>query len=392
MPAVLGGPPVRPEGPPDWPPRDPEIIAVLHALAQDGGWGRYSGAHAERLLALLRETHQVEHAWLCSSGTAAVELALRGVDVRPGDEVVLAAYDFKANFTNVLTLGATPVLVDVNSATWQMDVRQLPAAVSPRTKAIVVSHLHGGMVEMPAVMAFAAERQLAVVEDACQCPGITIAGRPAGTWGDVGVLSFGGSKLVSAGRGGAVVTPRTNIYERIRRYVLRGNDAYPLSELQAAVIAPQWLKLQERHLQRAAAATELLAALESEGGLTPWQRPSPTLVPGYYKLGFEYRPEAFDGLSRNAFCRAMRAEGIALDPGFRALHRIHASRRFRTAGLLASADQADATVVTLHHPVLLESSASFLQIVAAVRKIQRSAALLRSSGLDAAADQQEYVE
>ena len=81
-------------------------------MVQDGSWGRYHGPHCDRLRDALAEFHDVEHVILCSSGTVAVELALRSVKVQPGDEVVLAAYDYKANFANALTLQATPVLVD----------------------------------------------------------------------------------------------------------------------------------------------------------------------------------------------------------------------------------------------------------------------------------------
>jgi len=373
LPAILGGDPVRAEGPPEWPPRDEEIAAVFDQLARTGDWGRYHGPHTEQLLSLLRESHRVEHAWLCSSGTAAVELALRGVGVEPGDEVVLSAYDFKANFVNVLILGATPVLVDVDPQTGQLDVQAVPAVLTPRTKAIVISHLHGGVVDAATVRELAADRNIAVIEDACQCPGITIADRPAGACGDVGVLSFGGSKLVSAGRGGAILTSRTDVFERIRRHVLRGNDAYPLSELQAALVVPQWRQLAARNTQRAGAAQQLVAELAPLGGLIPWQCPKDDFVPGYYKVGFHYRSKDFAGLSREAFCRAMRAEGVAIDPGFRALHRIHASRRFRVSASLANAERIDATVVTLHHPVLLEESNRLLQVAAAMRKIQRAA-------------------
>src|SRR5262245_53951257 len=111
-PALLGGDPVFPNGPPDWPPNDPAVALAIARAVADGSWGKYQGGHCDRLVARLCEYHGCEHAVLCSSGTAAIELALRGLKVGEGDEVVLAAYDFKANFQNVLTVGAVPVLVD----------------------------------------------------------------------------------------------------------------------------------------------------------------------------------------------------------------------------------------------------------------------------------------
>ena len=121
----------------------------------------------------------------------------------PGDEVILAAYDYPGNFLSVHAVGARPVLVDVAPGDWNLCPEKVAEAVRPQTRAVIASHLHGGLVPMARLMELAAGHGLAVIEDAAQCPGALVQGRKAGTWGDVGVLSFGGSKLLSAGRGGA---------------------------------------------------------------------------------------------------------------------------------------------------------------------------------------------
>lgn len=383
FPAILGGAPVRPEGPPAWPPADPAIADALQRALADGTWGKYVGPHGEELATRLRNMHGCEHVVLCSSGTAAVELALRGLRVGPGDEVVLAAYDFKGNIQNVLTLGATPVLVDLHAENWNLDPARLEAAITPATKAIVVSHLHGGIVPIPAVMEIASARDIAVIEDACQMPGAQIHGRPAGTWGDVGVLSFGGSKLLSAGRGGALLTSRAEIVQRVRLYTFRGNEAYPLSELQAAALIPQLDRLEERNRGRAANVAALWRLLENVPGVRALRNPPSDSEPGYYKLGLQYDPAAFDELPRDQFAAAMRAEGIALDPGFRSLHRITSPRRFRPAGELANANEADARMLTLHHPVLLGKEGDLRQIVAALEKVRAFARMIKESALSA---------
>src|SRR5437868_6762604 len=249
LPAILGGTPVRPNGPPDWPGSAPDVVAAVTAALADGSWGRYHGPHVARLSQELASFHDLPHAILCASGTAALELALRGLAIGPGDEVILAAYDFKGNFQDVLAVGATPVLVDVRPDNWNLDVDLLPEAIGPKTKALIVSHLHGGVDDMPAVMRVAAERQLAVIEDAAQMPGTC--------------------------------------------------------------------------------------------GLTIFQNPPSDSQPGYYKVGFQFEATEFGGLSREAFAAAVRAEGIALDAGFRALHKTHSSRRFRSSGELPHAARAD---------------------------------------------------
>src|SRR5690606_8468971 len=138
-------------------------------------------------------------------------LALRGLKIGPGDEVLLAGYDFAGNFRAIEAVGARPALIDINPATWCLDVDLLESAIGPETRAVIASHLHGGLVPMRRLMQLASARGIAVVEDACQAPGAIIDGRRAGTWGDAGVLSFGGSKLLTAGRGGAVLTQSAEV-------------------------------------------------------------------------------------------------------------------------------------------------------------------------------------
>src|SRR5438105_6927533 len=152
-PVLLGGTPVRPQGPPVWPIPDNDVLAALQQAYQDGSWGTYHGHHVEGLEQRLADYHQIAHVLTCASGTFAVELALRALQVGPGDEVILAAYDYPGNFLSVHAVGATPVLVDVDPANWNLAPDLLAAAIGPSTRAVIVSHLHGGVVPMPAVLA-----------------------------------------------------------------------------------------------------------------------------------------------------------------------------------------------------------------------------------------------
>src|SRR5262249_4351647 len=146
------------------------------------------------------------------------------------------------------TTGATPVLVDVHAGNACIEPATVAAAVGRATKAIIATHLHGGLVPMREVMDVAAAHGLSVVEDAAQASGAMVQGRRAGTWGDAGVLSFGGSKLLSAGRGGAIITDRADVHQRAKLWLQRGVQAWAaLSELQAAVLLPQLNRLDDRN-------------------------------------------------------------------------------------------------------------------------------------------------
>ncbi len=374
-PALLGGTPIRPQGPPDWPPVDAAVREALETAWRDGSWGKYQGGGVERLEQRLAHEHGVGFAAVCSSGTLAVELALRALPVGRGDEVVLAAYDYPGNFLAVHAVGARPVLADVAPDDWNLDLGSLAEALGPAVRAVIASHLHGGLVPMRELKELASARGVALIEYAAQAPGAMVQGRRAGTWGDVGVWSFGGSKLLTAGRGGALLTNRADIHQRLRLLLHRaGNLLYPLSELQAAVLAPQLDRLAERNDRRRRAVALLTERLADVPGIRPLQSRTDG-EPCYYKVGFQYDAERF-GLTRARFTAAVRAEGIALDEGFRALHVGRSPDRFRRAGPLTEAERAHAGCVVLHHPILLGSDEEVEQVAEAVRKIRRCAAVL----------------
>jgi perosamine synthetase len=368
LPALLGGPPACPNGPPSWPTPDDDVMRALHAVYADGSWGKYHGGTVERLETALAQYHTAEFAIACASGTFAVELALRAVKVGHGDEVIEAGYDYGGNFLAIHALGARPVLVDICPRNWNLDPDRLEEAIGPATRAVLVSHLHGGIVPMRTVMEIAGRHGLAVVEDAAQVPGATIEGRKAGTWGDAGILSFGGSKLLTAGRGGALLTGRADVHQRARTLLNRGNLVCPLSELQAAVLLPQLGKLDARNAIRAENVALLCERLQDVPGLTPFINQASETKPAYYKVCLQFDPARF-GLSRDRFLTAVRAEGVAMDEGFRSLHVGRAPSRFRAGNALHEASRAHAGTVVLHHPVLLGPGSAVEEVARAVAKV-----------------------
>lgn len=358
-----------------WPVTDDAIRAVFDSMMQDGSWGRYHGPHCDQLREELGRMHGVEHVTLCSSGTSAVELALRSVPISPGDEVIMAAYDFKANFVNVLTVGATPVLIDVVPGMPLIDARLLMDAVTERTKAIIVSHLHGHLVQIDLIRELIGSRGIIVIEDACQVPGALISRQRAGSVGNIGVLSFGGSKLLTAGRGGVILTSDAALAQRIKLYTQRGNDAYPLSEMQAAVLLPQLKQLEERNQCRLAAAqrlSKLLSPLKSLTCTLPMDEiVSAVDQPAIYKLGV-LLAEDFDAAARDRVSLAARDLGVPLDPALPALHLTHSARRFRAAGPLENATALHQRLMTLHHTALFPPAMGMENLADAISKAVES--------------------
>lgn len=373
--AFHGGEPTFPKEPFTWPPRDEAIREALEEVFSSGDWGRYDGPRLAQLADSIAEMSGTDFAIPCSSGTVAVELALRGLRVGDGDEVILAAYDFAGNFRAIEAVGAQVVLVDIDPKTFCLDADTLKDAIGPSTAAIIVSHLHGGLAEMNRLRDIADKHQIAILEDACQSIGAVADGRPAGGWGDVAAFSFGGSKLLTAGRGGMVVTSRSEVRQRIVIASQQGNNAFPLSELQAAVLLPQLERLEEHNRLRLDRAKQLCESL-SDCPLSPVQLSDcGTNQSATFRWGFQLENVSSP---REQIAAAMRAEGIALDPGFRGFAR-RGKSRCRRVGDLPNAMKASMNMMLLHHAILLESPET-IELVAC--GISRVLSALRSAQID----------
>jgi dTDP-4-amino-4,6-dideoxygalactose transaminase len=190
----------------------------------------------------------VPHAVGCNSGTDALILALRGLGIGAGDEVITASFSFFATAEAISAVGATPVFVDVDPATYLIDLDLLEAAITPATKVLMPVHLFGRPVNMERVCAIADRHGLKVVEDCAQATGASWAGRPVGSWGDGGCFSFFPTKnLGAAGDGGAVTCRDAALAQRIRELAVHGMPRRylhtelgynsRLDALQAAVLA-----------------------------------------------------------------------------------------------------------------------------------------------------------
>jgi dTDP-4-amino-4,6-dideoxygalactose transaminase len=246
----------------------PEIdAAVARVLA--GGWyilGPEVTAFEEEFAAYLGAAHAVGVA----NGTDALMLALRACGVGAGDEVITVSHTAVATVAAIELCGATPVLIDIDPATYTLDPAGLAAAITSRTRAIVPVHLYGRPVDMDAILAVVRDHGLLVIEDCAQAHGATYGGRKVGTLGDAAAFSFYPTKNLGAlGDGGAVVTNRPEVAERLRllrqygwreRYVsdVPGWNSR-LDELQAAI-----LRVRLRHLDEENAARRRLAGWYDE--------------------------------------------------------------------------------------------------------------------------------
>ena len=250
----------------------------------------------------------VPHGVATSSGTTALQLALLGLGVGRGDEVITVPFTFIASATSILHTGARPVFVDVDEWDFTMAVDQVEAAITPRTRAIMPISLYGQPADMPAIADIAERRGLAVVEDAAQAHGASIDGRLCGSWG-VGAFSFYPTKNMTTAEGGMLTTADTELAERMRllrehgmrvRYhheVLGYN--FRMTDVHAAIGLAQLPKLAGYNARRRAIAARYDAELG--GVITPAVRPGVRHVYHQYTIRVPRRDE---------FVERLRAHGV----------------------------------------------------------------------------------
>jgi dTDP-4-amino-4,6-dideoxygalactose transaminase len=222
-----------------------EILAVITRVCDSQRF--IMGPEIEALEAELSAALQVKHAVGVSSGTDALLIAMMALGVGPGDEVVTSTYSFFATAGCVARLGATPVFVDIDPRTYNVDPAALAAAITPRTKAVIPVHLYGQSADLDPILAAAQRAGVAVIEDACQSIGARYKGRPLGSIGTFGTFSFFPSKNLGAfGDGGLVTTNDDGLAAVLRRLRVHGADKqyyhmvvggnFRLDALQAAVL------------------------------------------------------------------------------------------------------------------------------------------------------------
>lgn len=206
------------------------------------------------------ETFGSQYAQLTSSGTSALSTAMAALGIGYGDEVITPAFTFVASFEAVLSVGAVPVLVDVDE-TLTMNPEAVRKAITPKTKAVMPVHMCGSMADMDALTAICKEHNLILLEDACQSIGATYKGKHLGTIGDAGTFSFDFVKTMTCGEGGVVMTNNKDVYIKCDGYTDHGHDHlgadrgadlhpfigynYRISELHAAVGLAQVKRLPE---------------------------------------------------------------------------------------------------------------------------------------------------
>lgn len=338
-----------------WQQIDAAIQMEMLQVLERGDWRSYTGSCSERVRAGLGELLASSDVLLTSSGTAALEIALRAAKVEPGDHVLLSGYDYPGNFWAIERVGARPLLVDIEPRGWGVSLEQVSSALAKPNppKAIVISHLHGELQKTVELRQQCERVGATLIEDACQAIGATVAEQPAASLGHIGIVSFGGGKLVSAGRGGAAVTSDPPLAARMKIAAGAGSGPYEMSEVAAAIVAAQlpWLA------SIVDCGREFFCNLYKDLQTLPldaaWHAECDRAA--FYQAGVQHcaKADQVPQQRRDLSIEKLRARGYPVGHGFSGFHR-RSSRRCDRIGSLDNAHNAAETTFVIHHRVSLD--------------------------------------
>lgn len=184
--------------------------------AYDSGWISSLGEYISKFEDSFANYSETKHALTVSNGTVGLHLALLALGVAPGDEVIIPALTFVATANAIKYIGAKPVLVDIDPVSLCIDVDKFSNAITKKTRAVIPVHLYGHPANLPQICEVAQKAGIAVVEDAAEAHGAKIENQKVGSWGDLGVFSFYGNKIITTGEGGMITTNDTGLYQKMK--------------------------------------------------------------------------------------------------------------------------------------------------------------------------------
>ena len=330
--ALFGGDPIRKTPFYSWPRVvDGQQEKLIDTLVNDSwGIGSESIKELEEKFAVF---HEAKSCIAINTGTNALWVALKAAGISSGDEVIIPPYTFIATVTAVLMANATPVFVDIDPNTFNMDPNLIESAITDRTKAIIPVHIGGNPANMESIIDIADKRKLIIIEDAAQAHGAEWDGKKVGALHKGGIFSFQSSKNMSAGEGGAIISNDEDFLDACFAYYncgrQRDGDWYEhhiiggnhrMSSITASLLIPQFQTIENDMRVRDKNRKKLDQAL-SDMGLEITHRYKKVTRESNHLYLLRYKAENYKDIPREKFFNAMRAEGIYTYAGYNPLFR-----------------------------------------------------------------------
>ncbi len=337
--ALLGGEKAKSKPFPIWPHYDEAEERALKQVLESRIWWRTPGTKTLEFERAFAKFHGARHGIAVTNGTAALEVAMAGLGIGAGDEVILPDFTFVATASAVLFANALPVLVDVDPGTYCINPDLVEEAITPRTKAVIAVHMGGHPADLDRLKKITDRKKLALIEDSSHAHASEWKGKRIGTFGVAGTFSFQSSKLMTAGEGGIIIS-NDEKFERQARSVhdcgrmpgewfyshfIYGSN-YRLSEWQGAVLQAQLGRLDEQTQVRHRNGRLLDRLLGMIPGITPQKLDDRCTRNGQYAYIFHVNKKEFAGIATDRFIAAMNAEGITNQASYPPLHQLHMFR------------------------------------------------------------------
>ncbi|AXV79382.1 MULTISPECIES: DegT/DnrJ/EryC1/StrS family aminotransferase [Ralstonia solanacearum species complex] len=365
-----------------WPSFTPEEIAAAGAVLASNRVNYWTGNACRAFEREFAAWLGVEHAVALANGTLALDVALKALEIGPGDEVVVTPRTFLASASSIVLAGATPVFADVDPDSQNITADTIRAVLTPRTKAVICVHLAGWPCDMDPIMALAGKHGLAVIEDCAQAHGAVYKGRAVGTIGDIGAWSFCQDKIMTTGgEGGMVTTRRRDLWARMWSYKDHGKSweavyerKHPVGfrwvhesfgtnwrmlEMQAAIGRIQLKRMSEWSRLRQANASVLAEALSTCASVrVPW--PSSDISHAWYKFYAFVEPQQLaPGWTRDRILAEINAAGVPCYAG--TCSEVYQEKAFEHTGwrperrLPVAQRLGETSLMWLVHPTLTEA-------------------------------------
>nr|WP_226988109.1 DegT/DnrJ/EryC1/StrS aminotransferase family protein [Bdellovibrio bacteriovorus] len=397
--AIDGGSPVRTTALAPWPFYDKDEIEKTVSILASGKVNYWTGSETKLFEEEFARFHGMKHGIALANGTLALELALIGYGIGPGDEVITTCRTFIASASCIVRVGATPVLVDVDLKSQNLLASEIEKAITSRTKAIVAVHLAGWPCDMDAILDVARRHGIKVVEDCAQSHGSKYKGHFTGSLGDMSAFSFCQDKIMStAGEGGMLLLNDTDLYEKLWAFKDHGKSfeavfrrSHPpgfrwlhesfgtnwrMTEIQGAIGRIQLQKLETWIEKRRALSQIVSQGLVDVPGLVV-HHPDDSVYHSYYKYyAMVDATKLNSGWNRDRIMAAINAEGIPCFSG--SCSEIYLEQAFKKAGLgpaqrfVNAKRMGEESLMFLVHPTLDADYAA--DLVRAVAKVMSVAA------------------
>ena len=411
--AILGGLPLRTRPFSTWPVFDAREREQLDDVLTSANWGGFPSPNrkAVEFAAAFAAYQGARFAIPTTSGTSALEVALKALGVGAGDEVIVPAMTFAATPYAAVACMARPIFADVSAANACIDPDCVRRLITRRTKAIIPVHYGASLADLDALAEISRAHSIPLVEDCAHVPGARFRERGVGTHGALGCFSFQSTKPMTAGEGGMITTDDPDLEQRCQSLIncgrRRPGDSfegplmganYRMTEWQCGILLAQLARLPEQIERKSRAAARLREGLGAIKGISPIARDPRATREVIYAFVFLVDESAL-GVSRNRFVRAMRAEGIPCgvgnDPVYRSALFPRESAAYLKACELAGASAARITIdcpvaerlfehamVAVPHECLLGDDRDVDDIIAVAVKVASGAAELAAANLD----------